>query len=162
MPTVGITLDTFIDTSGAPGGSTTETIRIRLIEGDDKEHGANERGIEAVFDIDRTGDGNSETWVAKAGNDIEISYANSGLGTPATVNLTNGENDSFVISGTSNSSSVSNSLELKLNDLLTKFESSSSLTVPRPQTGEDFYLSVSFIDEKQNEDIILAGDFSVI
>ena len=84
------------------------------------------------------------------------------MGTPATVNLTNGENDSFVISGTSNSSSVSNSLELKLNDLLTKFESSSSLTVPRPQTGEDFYLSVSFIDEKQNEDIILAGDFSVI
>ena len=162
MPTVGITLDTFIDTSGAPGGSTTETIRIRLIEGDDKEHGANERGIEAVFDIDRTGDGSSETWVAKAGKDIEISYANSGLGSPATVNLTNGEDDSFVISGTSNSSSVSNSLELKLNDLLTKFESSSSLTVPRPQTGEDFYLSVSFIDEKQNEDIILAGDFSVI
>ena len=162
MPTVGVTLDTFIDTSGAPEGSITETIRIRLIEGNDKDHGAGERGIEAVFDIDRTGDGSSETWVAKAGKDIEISYANSGLGSPYTVNLTNGDNDSFVISGVSSSSSVSNSLELKLNDLLTKFESNSSLTVPRPQKGEDFYLSVSFIDDNLNEDIILAGDFSVI
>ena len=128
MPTVGVTLDTFIDTSSMPGNSVTDTIRIRLIEGDDEIQNSMERGIEAVFDIDRSGNGSSETWLSKAGEKIDISY----------------------------------SLELKLNDLLTSFESNSSVTIPKPKEGEDFHLTVSFVDDNNNDDIILSGDFSVI
>jgi hypothetical protein len=133
-----------------------------LIEGDDEIQNSMERGIEAVFDIDRSGNGSSETWLSKAGEKIDISYSNSGSGSKSSVQLTNTDSDSFVISGTSTSSSVSNSLELKLNDLLTSFESNSSVTIPKPKEGEDFHLTVSFVDDNNNDDIILSGDFSVI
>ena len=97
----------------------------RLTQGgsnQDYNHDAGERKLELVFDLERSGDGTSETWNSKANTDMTVNIwdtndnPNSTPGTTFTLN--NSDVDTFVIpeSGTT---STPNSVGIKLETVLT-------------------------------------------
>ena len=166
-PELQFDFDSAIDTNG---GSWNEKVAVRinyddngndLIDPDDK-------WVEAIFDVMREGDGQTET-ISTGGlglDDITISYG-KGMkpdGSPneiATVDLSNDEVDIFtIVEGVRGS--TPNTMNVRLDSILDEFNSLGGAQVPMPQDGDKLQLTVSLIMENQEDQEIIDGSITVI
>ena len=117
--------------------------------------------MELVFDLERSGDGTSETWNSKANTDMTVNIwdaSSNPNSTPGTsILLNNSDVDTFVIPE-SGSASTPNSVGIKLETVLDTIQKSVG-TLPTAQPGDEFLLTVSFVNDDSSMDTLIAGDF---
>ena len=137
---------------------------IQDLDGDGSDD-AGERSITASFDIERTGDGQQETWEAKAGGQVVLTFKGQS-GTTADVTLTNQDSDQMVFDDANSGTIVPDSWVSKLSDAKSIIESDpafSGLSFPSMQSGDDYIVKMTVSDETMNvSQELLSIDIDVI
>ena len=137
-----------VDTTNT--GPIVNSLVLEIIQ-DLNENGSyddGDRSITASFDIERTGDGQQETWKAKAGEDVTFNFKGQS-GTEAEVTLTNNDSDQIVFDDTNGGTFVPDSWISKLSDAKSIIESDSafdSLSFPNVQADDDYIVKLSMLD----------------
>ena len=137
-----------VDTTNT--GPIVNSLVLEIIQ-DLNENGSyddGDRSITASFDIERTGDGQQETWKAKAGEDVTFNFKGQS-GTEAEVTLTNNDSDQIVFDDTNAGTFVPDSWISKLSDAKSIIESDSafdSLSFPNVQADDDYIVKLSMLD----------------
>ena len=132
----------------------------------DRDYG--ERMLELEFNIERRGDGSSETWTSKTGGEAgklnvsiwdgnELSFSTKDTAADHTFSIDNADVDTFIIPE-AGSTSTPNSIGIKLESVLDKIETLVGST-PTAYAGDEFMLMVSFVNDDGSEDMLVAGDF---
>ena len=166
-PSITMTLGSAIDTSVS--GPQNKTVSIEILE-IDRSHGnesynrdQGERKVEVQFDLVRTGDGTQETWSSVAGDNMIVNVweANTAANGSPDVVISNAIVNSGVDSFTAIENSPSqtpNSMEIKLDEVLKTVKAEVGGAFPIASTGDEFLLTVSFL-ENTDYDTIIAGEF---
>jgi len=169
-PNIAINLGSVADTGTNP---FYPKVSIQILEIDDslnntqdgpdtRDFVANnaERMVEVLFDLKMEGDGTTETWTSVPNSNMVVNVwgSNSADASPNTFNVPNGDVDTFIATKQVDSSTP-NSLEIKLNDLLSSIKGNIPNSLPVAQANDEFLLQVAFVDPSDNYDILLSGDF---
>jgi hypothetical protein len=137
---------------------------IQDLDGDGSDN-AGERSITASFDIERTGDGQQETWEAKAGGQVVLTFKGQS-GITADVTLTNQDSDQMVFDDANSGTIVPDSWVSKLSDAKSIIESDlafSGLSFPSMQSGDDYIVKMTVSNETMNvSQELLSIDIDVI
>jgi hypothetical protein len=165
IPNITIDLGSAIDTGSS---SINQDVRIEIVEIDAigspatylNTHQNGNRKIQLDFDLNRKGDGSEEVWSTIAGDQMSVKVWNTDNSSSAkvTANITNQDVDTFIAPVSSNGQ-TGNSLDIKLQSLLDKVNDITS--TPTAQAGDMYALTVSFIDDSNQSDIILSGEFTL-
>ena len=166
-PSITMTLGSAIDTSVS--GPQNKTVSIEILE-IDRSHGnesynrdQGERKVEVQFDLVRMGDGTQETWSSVAGDNMIVNVweANTAANGSPDVVISNAIVNSGVDSFTAIENSPSqtpNSMEIKLDEVLKTVKAEMGGAFPIASSGDEFLLTVSFL-ENTDYDTIIAGEF---
>ena len=166
-PELQFDFDSAIDTNG---GIWNEKVAVR-INYDENGNGlidADDKWVEAIFDVKREGDGQTET-ISTGGlalDDITISYgegknSDGSLKESATLDLSNNEVDIFtIVDGVRGS--TPNSMNVRLDSILDEFNNLGGAQVPMPKDGDKLQLTVSLMMENQEDQEIIDGSIIVI
>jgi hypothetical protein len=165
IPNITIDLGSAIDTGSS---SINQDVRIEIVEIDAigspasylNTHQNGNRKIQLDFDLNREGDGSEEVWSTIAGDQMSVKVWNTDNSSSpkVTSNITNQDVDTFIAPVSSNGQ-TGNSLDIKLQSLLDKVNDITS--TPTAQAGDMYALTVSFIDDSNQSDIILSGEFTL-
>jgi VCBS repeat-containing protein len=165
VPNITIDLDSAIDTGSS---SINQDVRIEIVEIDAigspasylNTHQNGNRKVQLDFDLNRKGDGSEEVWSSISGDQMSVKVWNTDNSSSpkVTSNITNQDIDTFIAPVSSNGQ-TGNSLDIKLQSLLDKVNDITS--TPTAQAGDMYALTVSFIDDSNQSDIILSGEFTL-
>ena len=124
-----------------------------------------ERSITASFDIERTGDGQQETWEAKAGEDVTFNFTGQS-GTTAEMTLQNLDADQMVFDDTNDGTFVPDSWMSKLSSAKSIIESDplfGDLSFPNVQAGDNYIVKLSVLDDNNDVSVdILSLDVDIL
>lgn len=165
-PNITIDLGSAIDTGTS---SINQDVRIEIVEieavGQNTNYltgyTAGKRKIELDFELNREGDGSKETWSSIANDTVLVKVWGqepASTSAEATFSITNGDIDTFVAPVSTNGSTPG-SLDIKLQELLDKVND--KVSTPTASIGDDFAITVSFLNNSNEEDIILSGEFTL-
>jgi hypothetical protein len=164
-PNITIDLGSAIDTGAS---SINQDVRIEIVEIDSigspasylNTHQDGNRKVQLDFDLNRKGDGSEEIWSSISGDQMSVKVWNTDNSSSpkVTSNITNQDIDTFIAPVSSNGQ-TGNSLDIKLQSLLDKVNDITS--TPTAQAGDMYALTVSFIDDNNQSDIILSGEFTL-
>lgn len=165
-PNITIDLGSAIDTGTS---SINQDVRIEIVEieavGQNTNYltgyTAGKRKIELDFELNREGDGSKETWSSIANDTVLVKVWGqepASTSAEATFSITNGDVDTFVAPVSTNGSTPG-SLDIKLQELLDKVND--KVSTPTASIGDDFAITVSFLNNSNEEDIILSGEFTL-
>ena len=164
-PNITIDLGSAIDTGAS---SINQDVRIEIVEIDSlnssadylSTHQNGNRKVQMDFDLNRKGDGKEETWSSISGDQMAVKVwnADNSSSPKVTSSITNQDIDTFIAPVSSNGQ-TGNSLDIKLQALLDKINDITS--TPTAQVGDMYALTVSFIDDSNQSDIILSGEFTL-
>jgi len=125
-------------------------------------HQNGNRKVQLDFELNRKGDGSEETWSSISGDQMAVKVWNTdnSASPKYTSNITNNDVDTFIAPVNSNGE-TGNSLDIKLQSLLDKVNDIASMSTPQAQATDMYALTVSFIDDNNQSDIILSGEFTL-
>jgi len=147
-------------------GPIVNSLVLEIIQDLDRNgsYDAGERSITASFDIERTGDGQQETWEAKAGGQVVLTF--KGQSGTADVTLTNQDSDQMVFDDTNDGTFVPDSWMSKLSSAKSIIESDSlfgNLSFPNVQAGDNYIVKLSVLDDNNDVSVdILSLDVDIL